>query len=202
MIRALPVFLIIAAAAFPQTAVLNLSHDLTILGIASQDMSPNLPALDARPLFEAGVQYAQTHSIPLITCDIGTYYFLTGHPFGVYAFFNGLHDVTVDMAGSDIFFSLATWMGLECNNCRNVQFQNFTIDSVQLPFTQVRVTSVDTANNRINYTQAGSRPRILIRLAIHLASPMSRSTRSISATPRQSGEPAAWRSRSPWIPDS
>jgi uncharacterized protein (TIGR03437 family) len=152
MKRSLPLFLAVARIAFPQTAVLNLSHDLTTLGIAKQDMAPNMPALDARPLFEAGVQYAQAQSIPLITCDTGTYYFLSGHPFGVYAFFNGLHDVTVDLAGSDLFFSLATWMGLECNNCRNVQFQNFTIDSLQLPFTQVRVTSVDMATNRINYT--------------------------------------------------
>jgi uncharacterized protein (TIGR03437 family) len=152
MKRASLLSLIIASHAFPQTAVLNLSHDLTMLGIATEDMAPNMPALDSRPLLEAGVQYAQAHSIPLVTCDPGAYYLLTGHPFGVYAFFNGLHDVTVDLAGSDIFFSLATWMGLECNSCQNVQFQNFTIDSLQLPFTQVRVTSVETVNNKINYT--------------------------------------------------
>ena len=151
MKRVSALFLVIAGAGVAQTAVLNLSHDLTAQGIAMQDMTPNLAALDARPLLEAGIQYAQAHSIPLVTCDPGTYYLLTGHPFGVYAFFNGLHDVTVDLAGSDLVFSLATWIGLECNSCQNVQFQNFTLDSAQLPFTQVRVTSVDTVNNRINY---------------------------------------------------
>jgi hypothetical protein len=31
--------------------VLNMSHDLVPLGIASQNLMPNNPSLDARPLF-------------------------------------------------------------------------------------------------------------------------------------------------------
>jgi uncharacterized protein (TIGR03437 family) len=134
-----------------QTDRLNLSHDLVPLKIAAQNMAPDTTTLDARPLLEAGVQYAQSHGIPLVTCDPGAYYLLTGHPFGTYAFFNGLHDLTLDLADSDLYFQQSNWNGMECTSCQNVQFQNFTLDSLQLPFTQLRVTSVDTVNNRISY---------------------------------------------------
>src|SRR5205823_3438126 len=50
-----------------------------------------------------------------------------------------------------LYIALGNWVGIECDGCNNVQFRNFTLDSLQLPFTQVRVTSVDAANRRINY---------------------------------------------------
>src|ERR1700736_4445349 len=143
--------IVLSFQAHAQTGVLNLSRDLTGLKIATQNMTPNTPALDSRPLFEAAVQYAQANSIPLITCDPGSYYFLTGHPSGRYLNFTGLHDIAFDLAGSDFYFQLGSWVGLECDQCQNVQFLNFTLDSLQLPFTQVQVTTVDTANNRIQY---------------------------------------------------
>jgi uncharacterized protein (TIGR03437 family) len=149
MLRAL--LLAIAPLAAAQT-VLNVSHDLTTLNIAAQNMAPNTPTLDSRPLLEAAVTYAQAHSIPTITSDPGAYYFLTGHPSGRYFSFNGLHDLTFDFAGSDLYFQLGSWTNLECDNCQNVQFLNFTMDALQLPFTQLQVTSVDTATNRIHYT--------------------------------------------------
>ena len=49
---------IVASPASAQTT-LNLSHDLVPLGIASTNMSPNQPALDAGPLFVAGVAVRQ-----------------------------------------------------------------------------------------------------------------------------------------------
>ena len=53
--------------AFAQTStVLNLSHDLVAKGIASQNMVPDSPGLDARPLFQ-----------PTVTVDRGSYYLLT-----------------------------------------------------------------------------------------------------------------------------
>jgi hypothetical protein len=149
--RTLPLLLVSLSAALAQPPVLNVSHDLTTLGIATQNMSPDTPDLDSRPLFESALQYAQTHSIPRVTADPGAYYFLTGHSFGAFVFFNGLHDVAIDFAGSDLYVKLGNWNAISCTNCQNVQFLNFTLDSLQLPFTQVRVTSVDTANNRILY---------------------------------------------------
>ena len=146
------ILLVAASAVLGQSASLNVSHDLTGLKIAAQNMTPNVPDLDSRPLLEAAVQYAQAHSIPQITADPGSYYFLTGHPFGVFLFLNGVHDLTLDLAGSDLYFALGSWNAVECLQCTNVQFLNFTVDALQLPFTQVRVTSVDTAKARIFYT--------------------------------------------------
>ena len=45
-------------------SVLNLSHDLVTNGIATQNMTPNMPALHARPLFQAGINYALKNHIP------------------------------------------------------------------------------------------------------------------------------------------
>src|SRR5262245_891271 len=66
---------------------LNMSHDLVALGIAAQNMVPNVPTQDARPLFAAAVQYARTHGITLITVDTGAYYFLTSDSTSFYLFF-------------------------------------------------------------------------------------------------------------------
>ncbi|MDP8978954.1 MAG: hypothetical protein M3O35_00025 [Acidobacteriota bacterium] len=151
MRRILLGLIVFSCIAEAQTTILNLSHDLTSLNIAPSNMTPNTPALDSRPLFEAAVQYAQANSIPLITADPGAYYFLTGHSPGRYLSFTGLHDVAFDLAGSDFYIQSGSWTALECNDCRNVRFLNFTLDALQLPFTQVEVTSVDTFNNRIYY---------------------------------------------------
>ena len=60
--RALFVFLMTQPAA-AQTTTLNLSQDLVALGIASTNMLPNQPALDAGPLLNKGVGYAMAHQI-------------------------------------------------------------------------------------------------------------------------------------------
>jgi uncharacterized protein (TIGR03437 family) len=140
-----------AAIAAAQPGSINLSHDLTTLGIAAQNMTPDSPMLDSRPLLESAVAYAQAHSIPAITADRGSYYFLTGHPFGRFFSFQSLQNLIFDFNGSDLYFANGNWIGLECDGCNNVQFKNFTLDSLQLPFTQLRVTSVDTAAHHISY---------------------------------------------------
>ena len=58
-----------------QATTLNLSQDLVALGIAGSNMVPNQPALDAGPLFMAGVAYARNHGITTVVTDPGTYYF-------------------------------------------------------------------------------------------------------------------------------
>ena len=134
-------------------ASINVSHDLTTLGIASRNMTPNVSTLDSAPLFTAAVNYANTHSIPTVTADPGSYYFLSGNTTsGRYLNFNGLSNLTVDLAQSDLYFAGGSWTALWCEACTNVEFRNFTIDALQLPFTQVMVSSVDTRNNRINYS--------------------------------------------------
>jgi uncharacterized protein (TIGR03437 family) len=142
--------------ALAQPASVNVSHDLTALKIAAQNMTPDSRSLDSRPLLEAAVDYAQAHSIPTITADPGSYYFLTGHPNGRYFSFQSLRNLIFDFAGSDLYFAQSNWTGIECDGCNNVQFRNFTLDLMQLPFTQMRVTGVDPSNRRINYAVAGS----------------------------------------------
>src|SRR5262245_50719809 len=59
-----------------QGTTLNLSQDLVSLGIASNNMVPNQPALDAGPLFVAGVAYAKNHGVTTVVANPGAYYFL------------------------------------------------------------------------------------------------------------------------------
>jgi uncharacterized protein (TIGR03437 family) len=145
------VFMVAPLAAAP--SLLNVSHDLTTLGIASTNMTPGVPTLDSVPLLTAAVKYAQANSIPTITADPGSYYFLSGNAAsGRYLNFTGLLNLTFDFAQSDLYFASGSWVAMECDSCTNVQFLNFTMDALQLPFTQVQVTSVDTAGGRILYS--------------------------------------------------
>jgi hypothetical protein len=57
--------------------VLNLSHDLTTRNIASQNLTPDSPGLDAGPLLALAISYAQTNGITMLTADRGNYYFLS-----------------------------------------------------------------------------------------------------------------------------
>lgn len=68
--------LFLTSPASPQTT-LNLSQDLVPLGIASTNMVPNQPSLDASPLLQGGVAYAKAHGISVVVADPGTYYFLS-----------------------------------------------------------------------------------------------------------------------------
>src|SRR3954464_4739746 len=84
---------------------LNLSHDLTTLGIASSNMVPNQPTLDAGPLFMAGVEYAKAHGIAAVVADKGTYYFLSIWNVvnsNTHAAVSGIDNMTIDLHGADL----------------------------------------------------------------------------------------------------
>src|SRR5438093_10671245 len=100
------VFASIADPASAQTSSLNLSRDLVRLGIAAQNLPPNDPSFDARPLFQAGVQYVQSHHIPLLTVDKGNYYFLPPQDSLLYLRLFQILDLVVDLAGSTIYLNL------------------------------------------------------------------------------------------------
>jgi len=135
-------FFSLTPAAHGQSSI-NLSRDLVNLGIAAQNMTPNQPNLDARPLFQAALQYAQAHSTTAITVDTGAYYFLTPQYFDRYLVFSGLSNITIDLNGSDIYFNQSFLMGFDIESAQNLVLENFTVDFLQLPFTQVQVSSVD-----------------------------------------------------------
>jgi len=139
--------------------VLNLSHDLVTKGIATSNMTPNMPALDSRPLFVAGVAYAVANGIPAIVADQGSYYFLTlNSPYQHVYLDNITKPLTIDLNHSDLFFAHGNIMAIDVNQCTNLTLKNFTVDYLQLPFTQVKVTSVDSSAKTVSFTQLGSYP--------------------------------------------
>jgi hypothetical protein len=131
--------------------VLNMSHDLTTLGIASQNMTPNTPSLDSAPLFQAAVNYVQSHPVQTLTLDTGAYYLLS-YAQGNVVIFPSLSNMTIDLAGSTLFFEGPLLPnGLAVYSCSNVTLTNFQIDFVNAPYTHVELTSVDTANRILSY---------------------------------------------------
>src|SRR5580704_6797319 len=83
--------------------VLNMSHDLVPMGIAAQNMTPNEPSLDSRPLFQAALQYVQNHPVQTLTVDTGDYYLLSATQ-GNAVLIATLTGMTIDLAGSTLYF--------------------------------------------------------------------------------------------------
>ena len=157
MAMRLALFLVVTGSAFAQApAVLNLSHDLVANGIATQNMLPNSPTLDARPLFQAAIAYASKNHIPTVTADRGSYYFLTQNSPYQHVFLNGIVNVTVDLQYSDLYFAQSNIDAIVAGNCVNLTLRNFTVDYLQLPFTQLTVTSVNAAARTITVKQIGN----------------------------------------------
>ncbi|MBV8216096.1 MAG: right-handed parallel beta-helix repeat-containing protein [Verrucomicrobia bacterium] len=138
------------AKADPDT--INLSRDLVRLGIASQNLTPYDPSLDARPLFQAAVEYVKAHGTHSVTLDHGAYYFLTPQNETSYLFFNGLSDLTVDLAGSAIYFADALHQGFSFTDCQRFTLRNFKIDFLSPPYTYVTLASLDPAQRTLAYT--------------------------------------------------
>jgi hypothetical protein len=130
---------------------LNLSHDLTTFGIAAQNLVPNQPTLDARPLLRAALDYAQVHHVSIITVDKGNYYVLSAD--GRDRFLNIYHmsDLTIDLAGSTIFFNVGFLQGFAVSDCTRVTLANFSIDWLHPPYTHAELTSVDPLTRTISY---------------------------------------------------
>lgn len=131
---------------------LNLSHDLVPLGIASQNLVPGDPTLDARPLFQAALEYVAAHPTALITLDHGAYYFLTPQNPQTYLVFSKLSNLRVDLAGSQIYFAHPFLQGFLVTDCHQVTLANFEADLLTLPYTEVQLESVDPQNRTLAYS--------------------------------------------------
>ena len=134
-----------------QATTLNLSQDLVALGIAGSNMVPNQPALDAGPLFMAGVAYAKSHGITTVATDPGTYYFLSTVD-NTHVMVVGIDNMTIDFHGASLIFTHPLYYGLVVHSSTNATVQNLTADFQPLPFTQLRVVAVDVPNSQIQYT--------------------------------------------------
>jgi uncharacterized protein (TIGR03437 family) len=156
LMRSVLTLLLAALGALGQT--LNLSHDLVAKGIAAKNMTPNLPALDSRPLFQAGLAYASKNHIPLVIADPGSYYFPTLSSQYQHVYLTAINNVTLDLQHSDLYMAQSNIMGIDVDNSTNFTLRNFTIDYLQLPFTQVTVASVNPAARTIAIKQSGKYP--------------------------------------------
>ena len=134
---------IASGLACAQVTQINVSHDLTALGIAAQNAAPGNPNLDSRPLLQAAIQYANNNGISRITADPGAYWFLTPQKPDRYLVLDHLSGLTIDLQDSDIYLKNSFLTGFDLVGCNRVTLANFTIDFVQLPFTQVRLTGVN-----------------------------------------------------------
>ena len=131
--------------------IINLSHDLVRLGIASENLAPDTPTTDARPIFQAALAYAKDHSVRLITLDHGAYYFLTPLTPAIYLQLFMLSNLTVDLADSTIFFAHPLLRGFVVSNCSNVTLTRFSTEFLNQPYTHVRLTAVDPLRRSISY---------------------------------------------------
>lgn len=145
------VFCLVATNA--QADTINMSHDLVPLGIASQNLAPNSPSVDAGPLFQATLQYVKSHStMTMVTLDPGAYYFLTPQdPPTAYLSFPPLSNLTMDLAGSTIYFAGAFLHGFFLVDCQNVTLTNFKIDFLQPPYTYMQLEMVDPTARTFTY---------------------------------------------------
>ncbi|HME07491.1 MAG TPA: right-handed parallel beta-helix repeat-containing protein [Bryobacteraceae bacterium] len=142
--------LAVSSSALAAAPSINLSHDLVSLGIAKRNLTPNDASLDARPLFQAALAYAAKNETALITADAGAYYFLTPQLPDRYLQIDAYNNLTIDLAGSDLYLAQPEIVGFALIDCANVTLANFTIDSLQLPFTQVQLTGV-SAQKALQY---------------------------------------------------
>ncbi len=129
-----------------------MSHDLIPLGIAAQNLVPNVPSQDARPLIQAALQYVQNHPVQVLTLDKGNYYLLTAQQPSATLVIPRLSNMTMDLAGSTIYFNGPLLPnGIEVFQCVSFTLKNFQIDFLSPPYTHVQVTSVDPAQRLLHY---------------------------------------------------
>ena len=119
-------------------------------------MTPDMPSLDSRPLFQAGVQYASAHNIPKVIADRGSYYFLSLNSPFQHVYLNQVSRVTVDLRHSNLYLAYSNIVGIQIANSSNLTLKNFTVDYIELPFTQVTVTGV--TGTTVSFQQMGSYP--------------------------------------------
>lgn len=148
----IPLVIVLLWAAPAAGQDLNLSRDLARLGIAASDMEPDRPDLDSRPLFQAAVDYVRQHRVARVTLDPGSYYFLTTQTNGRYIYLANLEDVAFAFAGVHLVFKNPyALFAMQVVDSERITFSGFTVDFLELPFTQVRVAEVMPSARTIRF---------------------------------------------------
>lgn len=130
---------------------LNLSRDLVPLGVSATNMLPNQPTLDAGPLLVRGIEYAKSKGMTAVTVDPGAYFFLSLQSTDRHVLVSRANNMTIDFQGADLFLARSQYLGLTFVQCTNTVVQNFTLDYLQLPSTQLRVLAVDSTLRRVQF---------------------------------------------------
>src|SRR5712692_3130492 len=99
---------------------------------------------------------AWVHQIGQVIADRGAYYFRSLQYSGAHVAWDKLNNLTIDLQGADLYFSFPLVNGITISRSTNIVLENFTADYDPLPFTQVRVISVDPAQQRIQYAVDGN----------------------------------------------
>jgi hypothetical protein len=141
-----------------QSSVIDVSTDLTKLGIAQQNMLPGDNSIDAGPLLEAAVMYAGKHNFNKVNVPVGSYYFKSVRN-NAHAYIFNTNNVIIECNNATFNFSSRKACGIIIRNCNYVGIQNVKLDySLDLPFTSAKVASVDIANNAIAVSGISGRP--------------------------------------------
>ncbi|MBV9874673.1 MAG: right-handed parallel beta-helix repeat-containing protein [Verrucomicrobia bacterium] len=153
----------VARAALPQPPILNVSTDLDRLpgDYKASNMIPN-SAQDSAPLLNDAIRWVSHYNrenpdtpYTTIKAKRGVYYFLSTTKVGGRDVFvvvqpeNGndrFKYVTIDLDGSDLFFSQAEDEAFMISGCRNLTLESFSIDYATLPFTQLVVLGIVNSN--------------------------------------------------------
>jgi hypothetical protein len=75
---------------------------------------------------------------------------------GAHVAWDQLSNLTIDLQGSDLYFSHPFVNGILITRSTNIVLQNFTADYDPLPFTQVRVVYVDAVQRKIRFAVDGA----------------------------------------------
>ncbi|HEY2383297.1 MAG TPA: FG-GAP-like repeat-containing protein [Terriglobia bacterium] len=134
--------------------ILNMSQSLVALGLGSQNLVPNNPALDARPLIQNAINYAGSHTVGVLTLDPGAYYLKSDTQSNATLIFGKNNkNLTMDLAGSTLYFPgpAIPVSGIALFDSDNVTLTNFKIDFVNRPQAHVQLTSVNPQTRVLSY---------------------------------------------------
>src|SRR5258708_16673470 len=70
--------------------------------------------------------------------------------------FWGISNVTVDLQSWVLYFAQRNVIDFHAANCVNLTLRNFTVDYLQLPFTQLTVTAVNPTARTLSVKQIGN----------------------------------------------
>jgi hypothetical protein len=136
------------------STMLDVSHDLRPLGIASQNMKPGTPGFDVTNLLNDAITYAIHHGCTKITGEAGEYYFRTSYEVNgtnenYYIYLNRAKNLSIDFPGSTFIFKQPAFPAFRIDNCEGCAITGLAIDYSILPFTQLSVIGIDQAKQQV-----------------------------------------------------